>query len=552
MKKRIPIGVDDFEGLISGNSYYADKTRVIEELLDNMPTTDGKTVLFPRPRRFGKTLLMSMLNNFFDIDRKEKNKDLFNGLYINSSKYKDLQNTYPVINLSFKDLKQNTFESVVNQFRILIAREYGNKRYLLDSLDEADKKTFLSIRDQKSTIDDLKTSIRFLSECLYNYYNKKVIILIDEYDVPIQEGYLDGFYNDVIAFIRTILSSCLKTNESLAMGVLTGVLKVSKESIFSDLNNLKVYGLLDKQYEEFFGFTEEETQKLLEYYDLELTKEVKEMYDGYDFGDVNIYNPWSILNYVSDKKLDTFWVNTSGNDLIKDLLLKTTDENKTMIEKLSLGENLPFIYNDKLTYQDFDRYDDIQTILNIMFSSGYLTIGKKVESDLVGTKTYVKIPNLEVKELITNIMASSNHNSSNNLQVLEFNEILLNNDKENLEKMLNSMLSSLSYMDSGEYFYHAYMLGLLKAFLDNRYYVVKSNREAGNGRFDVSIRKTDNSIGFILEFKLANSEEEMESKAEEAINQMKEKEYYKELKLDGVDNIKEIAFVFYGKKVIVR
>ena len=551
--KKIPIGVDNFEGLITSDSYYVDKTKVIEDLLDNQST--GSVSLFHRPRRFGKTLLMSTLDNFFDIDKRDSNKDLFNGLYINKSKYKDVQGTYPIINLSFKELKQNTYESVISQFRILMSSVYDSKKYIYDTLDENKKNTFNDILFERSSIEHLKNSIKFLSECLYRYHNKKVIILIDEYDVPIQEGYLDGFYDEIIRFIRTVLSSALKTNNLLEMAVLTGVLKVSKESIFSDLNNLEVYSIRNNSYEEYFGFTEEETKELLEYYGLELTKDVKDMYDGYDFGGVNIYNPWSILKYARNKTLDTYWINTSGNDLIKDMLLKTSDENKNKIETLALGKTLPFTYNDKITYQDFDNYNDLNNILNIMFSSGYLTLSESKIDNIGDIQDYVKIPNLEVKRLITDIMIHLNQKDTKNntlYLVKEFNRALIDNNKTKIENILNEMFMSLSFMDSQEYFYHAYTLGIFKTLLDKSTFVVKSNREAGSGRFDVYIRKTDNSVGFIIEFKLAKSEDEMETKALEAIKQMKEKEYYKELVLEGFTNINEITMVFHGKKVIVR
>lgn len=551
MKKTIIIGEENFENLINQDGYYIDKTKIIEELLDSK----GGVKLFPRPRRFGKTLFMSMLNNFFDIDKKEENKHLFDGLYISTSKYKSIQNTYPVINLSFKDLKQKSFAEVVAQFGVLIARVYNSKTYLLDCLNEQEKEVFKTYMSQTNDITKLKTSILFFSDCLYKYHKKKVIILIDEYDVPIQESYLDGFYDKAIDFMRTTLSSALKTNPNLAMGILTGVLKVSKESIFSDLNNLEVYSLMDKRYEEYFGFTEAETKKLLEYYGLHLTKEVKEMYDGYDFGGVNIYNPWSILNYANRKELNTYWINTSGNDLIKDLLLKTNDENKAKIENLALGNTLPFTYNDKITYQDFNNFENLNTILNILFSSGYLTMAESKIDNIGDRQDFVKIPNNEVKKLITDIMIHLNQNGANadNTDLVkEFNRALIDNNKTKLEQILNNMFQSLSFMDSQEYFYHAYTLGIFKSLLDRSNFVIKSNREGGKGRFDVSIRKTDNSIGFILEFKLASSKEEMEDKAMLAIRQMKEKEYYKELKLDGVNSINEIALVFYNKKVIVR
>lgn len=551
LKKKVPIGYENFQEVIEKDLYYVDKTKVIEQLLDDK----NKVALFPRPRRFGKTLFMSMLDNFYDIEKKSANENLFEGLYIDSSKYKDYRNSYPVISLSFKDLKQNKFDSVINQLKILMSRIYNEKIYLSDKLDGIELKTFNNILFQKCSIDELKISIKFLSDIMYKYYNIRVIILIDEYDVPIQEGYLDGFYDEVIDFMRTFLSSAMKGNSSLEMGILTGVLKVSKESIFSDLNNLKVYSIMDSKYEEYFGFTEAETKSILEYYDLSLTDEVKKMYDGYDFAGVSIYNPWSILNYVDSRRLNLYWVNTSGNDLIKKLLLSTNIDNKIQIEKLALNEDLPFVYNDKITYQDFDDYNNLNNILNILFSSGYLTLARQEVNDFGVIKDYVKIPNLEVKMLITSIMSSLSRYGDDNKNInliFEFNEAMLHGDKAKLEVILNRMFQSISYMDSQEYFYHAYILGILKSFLDSDKFVIKSNRETGLGRCDVYIRKIDNSIGFILEFKLASSVSEMEEMAMIAIKQMKEKEYYKELIDEGVKEIREIAMVFCDKKIIVR
>ena len=547
MKKSIALGVENFKSLIEQNSYYVDKTKVIENLLDC-----GEGVnLFPRPRRFGKTLFMSMLENFFDVDKEASNKNLFEGLYIYYSKYKDIQNTYPVISLSFKDLKQKSFESVLKQFAFLMSDIYQSKRYVYESLEKSEQNYFDTIVNRLGNEDDLKISLRKLCNYLYRYFDKKVILLIDEYDVPIQEGYLDGFYEDVMDFLRSVLSSSLKTNNSLYIGVLTGVLRVSKESIFSDLNNLRIYDLMSKEFDEFFGFTEKETENLLSYYDLILTEKVRDMYDGYNFSGTHIYNPWSILNYASTGIFDNYWINTSGNDLIKDLLLKTDENNKGQLERIVQGENVYFSYNDKITYQDFKDYNNLNNILNILFSSGYLTINNHEEQDGLMISS-LKVPNNEVKQLLCKIMNSTYQSLDISYNLYALNQAFVKNDKNTLEQCLNEMLQSMSFLDAGEMFYHGYMLGLFQTFLNTKNYVVKSNREAGQGRFDISVRKLDNSFGFICEFKLATTEKEMESLGRKAIKQMKEKEYYKELKLEKVENIYEFAFVFFQKKCLVR
>lgn len=547
--KSLAIGNSDFKKLIESKGYYVDKTKLVDELIKN----NSEVYLFARPRRFGKTLNMSMLENFFEVTKKKSNKDLFKGLYIHKSKYKDLQNTVPVIFMSFKDLKQNTFESVFQQFKMLIEMVYESKRYILDSLTNEEKEYFLTIVGNKGTIDDYKMAIKRLSDYLYKYHKEKVIILIDEYDVPIQQGYLDNFYNPVVQFIRSVFSSALKDNTSLRFGVLSGVLRVSKESIFSDMNNLRVHGILNSNFGEYFGFLEEETKALLEYYGLELSEEVKRMYDGYIFNDVGVYNPWSIINYASDKRLDTYWVNTSSNDLIKDLLQKTNKENKIKIEKLVQGEALAFVYNDKITYEDFEDYNNMNNILNLMFSSGYLTLDKTEVDVFNNVNTYIKIPNKEVERLINNIISNIPSKDSKMLErIKEFNQYLLENNKPKIEEIINDMLISVSYMDSQEYFYHAYLLGIFKSYLDSDLFIVKSNREAGIGRFDVMIEKVDKKIGFIIEFKLADKKEDMEELAKRAIKQMKEKEYYQELVLNKVEKIYEVAMVFKDKKCIVR
>ncbi len=546
--KKIPVGKDNFQKLIQENCYYVDKTSSIEELLKN----GSDVVLYTRPRRFGKTLFMSMLEHFFDIEKKEINQDLFNGLYISKSPYFSEFGSYPVISLTFKNLKQNTYESVYNHFKLMIIKLYNSKEYVKEVLNESETNHFFKIQNGEAEFEAYQDSLYQLSIWLERYHHEKVIILIDEYDVPIQCGYLNGFYKEVVNLISSVFSACLKTNSSLKMGILTGVLRVSKESIFSDLNNLKVCDMMSPNYLEAFGFTEKETKELLEYYGLELTSEVKDFYDGYNMNGISIYNPWNILNYADEKILNSYWINTSGNDLIIKLLSETNEENKIDIEKLVTGDSIDFIYNNKLTYLDLDKKQSIDNILNLMYASGYLTIDKKVKEGYQNNY-YVKIPNKEVKELIVNIISYAYIDDSSVIRrcLNNFEKSLLENNKEEMENNLNKMLESISYMDTYENFYHGYMLGIFQNFLLNDY-IVKSNREGGLGRFDVLIEKKDRSFGCIFEFKIADNELDMENLASLAKNQMKEKEYYKELQLDKVQNIKEYALVFCGKKCIVR
>ena len=547
-KKILPIGYDDFKKVIDNNAYYVDKTKVIEDLLTNR----NEVVLFPRPRRFGKSLLISTLYYFFDIEKKEENKYLFNGLNIAKSKCFKYQGEYPVIRIDFKSLKQDNYNSVFVTYKELIRRLYESKSYIKTILSEGELKIYNSFILETADDDKYKEAIYILTEMLYKYYNKKVIILIDEYDVPIQQGYLKGFYDEIVSLIRSVFSSSLKGNVYAEMSILTGVLRVSKESLFSDVNNIDVYSIVDKAYNEYFGFTEEETSKLLKYYDLKLTKEVKEMYDGYDFNNTSIYNPWSIINYARRRELNAYWVNTSGNELIKDLIRKSNDDIKVAIERLLQGEEIEFIYDDKVTYLDASKINSLNTILNFLFASGYLTMGKTEKNDFGDVINKVKIPNKEIKQvfnkmLLEEIIDKENITLTN---VREFNESILNADKEVAEKCLNKILPGMSFMDSTESFYHGFVFGLFTSFLNNKY-IIKSNREAGKGRFDLMIESEDRKKGYIIEFKIVK-EDNMEEVANIALEQMQEKEYYEELKLDKVKNIYSFAIIFKGKSCIVR
>lgn len=546
MEKKLPIGYDNFKEVIEKNLYYVDKTHVIEELLDNK----NKVVLFPRPRRFGKTLLLSMLENFFNIEKKEDNKHLFNNLYIKNSKYYSNLNSYPVIKLDFKGLKQTNYKVMYGAYTEMIREIYSSKMYLLDILNDGEKEIFNSFIMKSATEELYQKAINILCNFLYKYYNKKTIILIDEYDVPIQQGYLYGFYNDIVSFIREVFSSSLKGNDNLEFSVMTGVLRVSKESLFSDLNNVKIYSIIDEKYNEFFGFTESETKELLKYYSLELTSEVKDMYDGYNFSGLSIYNPWSILNYADTKKLLPFWVNTSGNELIMDAMEKVSDGIKLLIEKLISGTSIPFTYDEKVTYLDISKINSIDGIINFFLQAGYLTIDNNKVFNIYNA--YAKIPNNEIKNafafMLNRLIDNTAENGSYMLKLLK--GYITDNNKDGIEKILNTLLPSLSFYDTKENFYHGYMLGLFSLFiLENAN--IKSNRESGCGRFDVMIETYDKKNGYIFEFKIATNED-MEKVANTAKKQMKDKEYYQELILDKVENIYEFVIVFKNKKCIVR
>lgn len=549
MDKKLPIGYDNFKEVIEKDLYYVDKTHIIEELLDNK----NKVVLFPRPRRFGKTLLLSMLENFFNIEKKKDNKHLFDNLYIKNSKYYNNLSSYPVIKLDFKSLKQTNYKVMYGAYTEMIREIYSSKMYLLDILNDGEKEIFNSFIMSTASEEKYQKAINILCSFLYKYYNKKTIILIDEYDVPIQQGYLYGFYNDIVSFIREVFSSSLKGNDNLEFSIMTGVLRVSKESLFSDLNNVKVYSIIDEKYNEFFGFTESETKELLKYYNLELTSSVKDMYDGYNFCGLSIYNPWSILNYADTKKLLPFWVNTSGNELIKDILRKTPDNIKIIIEKLLQNEEIEFIYDEKVTFLDVNNIKSLNTILNFLLVSGYLTISSNSMINTFGIITSkVYIPNNEIKGVINRVLLDELiDNPAITITLLrEFSENILANNKIKVEEILNKILPSISFMDKTESFYHGYVLGLFSLFLSSNC-ILKSNREAGCGRFDIMIETFDKKTGIIIELKI-DKDNDIEKVATNAKKQIKDKEYYQELILDKVENIYEFVIVFKNKKCIVR
>ncbi len=546
--KMLPIGRDNFKDIMDNDLYYVDKTDIIEQLLYNK----NYISLFPRPRRFGKSLFISMIDNFFNIEYKDNNKNLFDGLKISKSEYYNRLSSNPVIKLDFKNLKQDNFEEMYDSYKGMIRKLYSDKRYLLEILNDDEKDLYNSFLYENANKDRYKKAVYTLTQMLYKYYGTKTIILIDEYDVPIQQGYLENFYKDIVSFIREVFSSSLKGNEYVEFAIMTGVLRVSKESLFSDLNNVEVYGVIDKAYNETFGFTTEETKEILEYYNLELNDDIKNMYDGYNFNGAEIYNPWSIINYAKYKELESFWVNTSGNGLIINCIKNCTEDIKVVFEKLLTGESVEFIYNDKVTYLDYNDLTSLDNILNLLFISGYLTIDKIEKNPFGNDKMYAKLPNAESRGLFNNIISeilSTNYNIQSRL-VESFCLGILNNDKELIQNALNRMLPNISYMDSSESFYHGYLLGLFSEFLNNKRFIVRSNRESGLGRFDLMIKATDNSVGMIIELKVGDKE--LDEIALKALEQINSKKYKQELIDANVDKIYEYAIAIGSKECSVK
>ncbi len=548
--KSIPISKTDFKKIIEENCYYVDKTMVIEDLMK----TNAEVTLYTRPRRFGKSLLLSTLDCFFNIENKESNKNLFNDLYISKSEYFSYFGKYPVIRLDFKELKGSSYETIYNKLKIIISDAYKSKLYIRESIEDLDNlKIYDSIKNREASIEELQNSITFLTKMLENYYKEKVVVLIDEYDTPINEGHANGYYEEVMELFRPILSSSLKGNDSLKMGVLTGVLRVAKESLFSTFNNLKIYDVMSKGYGEYFGFTKNETKELLEYYGLELTDKVSEMYNGYNIDSTKIYNPWSILNYAESGVLKPYWINTGSNKLLKDLLINLKEDEKIKLETLLQSNSIAFTYREGLNYENIEMYNDFNSILNLLLFSGYLTFSKQeIDEDDVITN-YFKVPNDEVRNELINIIQTIAFNKDIETEdtFRELKNNMINGEKEKIEKFINSTIMGMSYHDTLESYYHGYLYGLFSWAL-NKNYITKSNRETGSERCDLLIERKDKSVGIVIEVKISDSEENMENKAREGITQMKEKEYYKELILDKVTNIKEIVIVFHGKKAIVR
>ena len=542
-RKKLPLGVADFRKAIQGQYLYVDKTSFIEEIMN-----DGAEVkLFTRPRRFGKTLNMSMLQYFFDIQNQEENAKLFQGLKIESSPYMVEQGKYPVIYLSLKDTKRDTWEEMISEIRFFVSELFYSFRFLLENSNEFDIPIFKGIITKKSNMSELLNSLKILSRMLKEHYQEKVIILIDEYDTPIVSAYEHGYYEEAITFFRNFYSSALKDNEYLHMGVMTGILRVAKEGIFSGLNNLAVYSVLDERYSSSFGLTKEEVESALNDYDLDhKMEEVKEWYDGYRFGSTEIYNPWSILNYISSQKLEAYWINTSSNGMINQVLERAGRTGSNIFQKLET------LFQRKTIFQRINKSSDFHDLVNmdeiwqLFLHSGYLTIGEKEQDGMYE----LRIPNKEVysffqESFIQRFLGdyTTFHSLIRSLEEGNVKEL-----EETLEEILVSSVSYFDLKKESEKFYHVFMIGLV-ASLQERYYI-KSNRESGEGRYDLSLEPKDRrKTGLLLEFKVAKSEEELEKKAKEALEQVETKQYAAEMKEREIINILGLGIAFYGKKV---
>ena len=541
--KRLAIGVSDFKKIIEGDFYYFDKTKFIEEIIK-----DGSEVkLFARPRRFGKTLNMSMLKYFFDIENREENKKIFKDLYIEKTEAFKEQGQYPVIFLSLKDLKASTWEEMEEKITVILSELFSEYGYLVNELVEIDSDKFKKIINENANLSNLGRSLKFLTKILYEKYNKKVVVLIDEYDSPLVSAYINGYYEKAKDFFKTFYSSVLKDNSYLQMGVLTGIIRVIKAGIFSDLNNLSTYTILSDVYTDSYGLTEEEVEKSLKYYGIEQEiSNVKDWYDGYKFGDSEVYNPWSILNFLRFKELRAYWVDTSGNDLIKDVLKKITKNTIEALERLFNGEGLK---------QNISGTSDLSKLLSedelweLMLFSGYLTVEEKIDH-----KNYVlRLPNKEIKELFRDTFLEKYFGRGSKLLYLM--EALTENRIDEYEERLQEiLLTSVSYNDTkkgNEAFYHGLIMGM-GLYLEGEY-ITKSNIESGLGRYDFVIEpKNKTKRAFIMEFKATDSVENLEEISKEALRQIEDKKYDISLKQNGVKDITYMGIAFCSKQIKIE
>ena len=537
--KKIPIGVDDFKKIMTDNYFYIDKSKFIEEIFN-----DGAEVkLFTRPRRFGKTLNMSMLKNFFDVKEAEENKKLFDDLYIKNSPVFAEQGKYPVIFISMKGIKGTTWEEMQKSMRKVFSNLYEKHNYLRQYLNERNKRQFEKIwfEEIDGSYDD---TLRFLSEILEGIYNEKVIILIDEYDVPLTTAYEYGFYDKAVIFFKNLYGACLKTNSSLKMGVLTGAIRVAQAGIFSDLNNIETHTILDEAYDEYFGLLENEVENaLLKYKSEDKLEDVKSWYNGYKFGNIEVYNPWSILKYIKYKKLEAYWINTSGNALIKELLLLSDGIVFEELDNLVNGQEKTIYVNESVA---LGNNLDPNRLWELMLFSGYLTVKEKINSEAY----LVKIPNKEIqsffKSLFAEIVFKGKSNIASMKGALESKDI--NTIVRILEKVV---LNAISFYDTNKKFENPYQTLLAGFFyaLDD-YYEMKPNPETGYGRADiVLIPRNKKWSGYVFELKRAKTKN-LEKEAEKALEQIENKKYETILINEGIKEIIKIGLVFDGKKAV--
>lgn len=561
MKKALPVGVDNFERVIKDGYCYIDKTMFIKELLD----LKGEVNLFTRPRRFGKTLNLSMLRYFFedtgDGERNKENRELFRNLKImgTGESYTDEMGKYPVFSLTLKSAKQEDYDMAMYMIRSAVGTEFERHRAVVEAakgaLSSAEYEQYIEIAEGKAAEVVLRNALRLFSQCMYKVTGKSTVVLLDEYDVPLENAYFRGFYKEMADFVRTFFEAGLKTNDYLQLAVITGCLRISRESIFTGLNHLNIISILDKKYSEHFGFTEEEVLETMSYYGVENRfGTMKEWYDGYRFGNTQVYNPWSVIKFLYDLQADIdafprpYWINTSSNDIIKDMIAHADRETKGQIETLLNGGTLDMQVHEEITYEDM--HEKGESLWNFLYFTGYLT---KKEEYFIEPSIFlrVSIPNVEVKTIYQNTIMGW---LRKRIEKQDFRDLYRAMEEKNAEKMgeiLNEQLfSTISFYDSAENFYHGFLTGIMS---QSENYLVKSNRESGNGRSDIMVKSPSlRGRAFILEVKVSTSVDDLETDAEKAVKQIYDNKYMEELRAEGYRKIDCCGIAFYRKDCEVR
>ena len=559
--KPLPIGIDNFEKLVTRGYYFIDKTMLVKELLDKK----GDVNLFTRPRRFGKTLNMSMLQYFFEDARnddgeRKDNSYLFEGLKIMDAgeQYLSHMGQYPVINMTLKGGKQADYETAFLMLKRQIKDEYNRHLFILkDERLAEQKEQYLAIMRGQVAANEYNDALKFLSQCLEKYYGKKVIILIDEYDVPLENAYMRGFYEEMIDFIRSLFESSLKTNSSLEFAVITGCLRISKESIFTGMNNLEIISVLSKNYDEYFGFTDGEVKKICSDYKLEQKYElIKEWYNGYIFGNANVYNPWSVIRFIKDLKADenefpsSYWANTSSNSIVRKLIDVADEDTKAEIEELIEGKTIEKPVHEDITYDEI--YKSMDNLWNFMFFTGYFRkVGEWMDDRTKQIYVKLTIPNEEVKYIFrTKILGWFDEKVKARDRSKLFTA-LVNLDVETVEEeVVDMLLETISFNDAYESFYHGFLAGILSGM---KGYIVKSNREGGTGRSDLFVKPvTRRKPAYVLEFKVAEKFNQLDKAADEALAQIEDRGYVKELEDDGYAVVYRYGIAFCGKDCMVK
>ena len=539
-KRPLPIGISDFKTVIEENYYYADKTDMIGDILDDR----AMVTLFTRPRRFGKTLNMSMMKYFFEIENTEENKKLFDGLSISNKEYMKEQGQYPVIFISFRNIEEENWEDCYFEIKNIISRTYNEFEFLRGTLNQSELAEFDSIWLKKEKAD-WKGSLKNLTRYLYKYYDrKKVVVLIDEYDTPIIQSYQEKYYKKLISFFKRFYGDVMKDNEYLQFGIMTGILRIAKEGIFSGLNNLKVNTIFSEKYSEYYGLTEEEVLEAVKYYDMEYEmQDIRKWYDGYQFGKSEVYNPWSIINFLNERELKAYWIGVSGNSMINDLLSKGDRH---------IVENLEKLFNEEIIYKavrDYTEYKfDSSDIWELFLYSGYLTIAGEKQ----GEEYPLRLPNKEIQSFFRKIFIEKFIGNYD-----KFLHIIRNLKDGKIEEFAEGLeeeiLSSLSYFDTGrdEKYYKIFLIGIFITLSND--YIRLSERETGTGRADLILEpKNKENPAYIFEFKVAEDEKELENYAVEGFYQIKEKQYDVELKNRGINEIIYVGLAFHRKELKMK